>query len=140
MRLQKYLGQLGKISRDLQSMGMQLRMIPLRGVFQKMARLVRDLSKKSHKQVRLESSGESTEMDRSMVEQITDPLVHMIRNAVDHAIERLQIVTSSGRRDRSKNRLMQLHHAQHLACLQAQQVDVAGRRAIDQPTIDGAWR
>lgn len=87
LRLQKYLSQLGKISRDLQSVGMQLRMIPLRGVFQKMARLVRDLSKKSHKKVRLIQHGESTEMDRSMVEQISDPLIHMIRNSVDHGIE-----------------------------------------------------
>lgn len=87
MRLQKYLSQLGKISRDLQSVGMQLRMIPLRGVFQKMARLVRDLSKKSHKKIRLVQSGESTEMDRSMVEQISDPLIHMIRNSVDHGVE-----------------------------------------------------
>jgi two-component system, chemotaxis family, sensor kinase CheA len=87
VQLLKYLSQLGKISRDLQSVGMQLRMIPLRGVFQKMARLVRDLSKKSNKSVRLVQSGESTEMDRSMVEQISDPLIHMIRNSVDHGIE-----------------------------------------------------
>jgi two-component system, chemotaxis family, sensor kinase CheA len=86
-RARNYLGQLTKITRDLQSVGMSMRMVPVRGVFQKMSRLVRDLSRKSGKQVRIVLSGEGTEMDRSMVEQIADPLVHMIRNAVDHGLE-----------------------------------------------------
>jgi two-component system chemotaxis sensor kinase CheA len=87
LRFRNYLGQLSKISRDLQSIAMRMRMVPVRGVFQKMARLVRDLSLKTGKSVRLVQVGESTEMDRSMVERIEDPLVHMIRNAIDHAIE-----------------------------------------------------
>lgn len=87
LRFRNYLGQLSKISRDLQSIAMRMRMVPVRGVFQKMARLVRDLSLKTGKSVRLVQVGEATEMDRSMVERIEDPLVHMIRNAIDHAIE-----------------------------------------------------
>lgn len=87
LRFRNYLGQLSKISRDLQSIAMRMRMVPVRGVFQKMARLVRDLSLKTGKSVRLVQLGEATEMDRSMVERIEDPLVHMIRNAIDHAIE-----------------------------------------------------
>jgi two-component system, chemotaxis family, sensor kinase CheA len=87
LRFRNYLGQLSKISRDLQSIAMRMRMVPVRGVFQKMARLVRDLSIKTGKSVRLVQVGETTEMDRSMVERIEDPLVHMIRNAIDHAIE-----------------------------------------------------
>ena len=86
-RVRKYLSQFTKITRDLQSVGMRMRMIPVRGVFQKMARMVRDLAHKSNKNVRLVPNGESTEMDRRMVEQLADPLVHMIRNAVDHGIE-----------------------------------------------------
>jgi two-component system chemotaxis sensor kinase CheA len=86
-KVRTYLGQLEKITRDLQDTGMAMRMVPVRGVFQKMSRMVRDLSHKSGKRVRIEVSGEATEMDRSMVEQIADPLVHMIRNAVDHGIE-----------------------------------------------------
>ncbi len=86
-RVQKFLAQLGKITRDLQDVGMRMRMVPVRSVFQKMARMVRDLARKSGKDVRLVTAGEGTEMDRSMVEQIADPLVHMIRNAVDHGIE-----------------------------------------------------
>jgi two-component system chemotaxis sensor kinase CheA len=86
-RARGHLAQLAKIARDLQSAGLRLRMVPVRGAFQKMARLVRDLSRKSGKRVRLIQSGEGTEMDRNLVERLADPLVHMIRNAVDHGIE-----------------------------------------------------
>lgn len=86
-QVQRYLGQFTKITRDLQTVGMSMRMIPVRGVFQKMARMVRDLAHKSGKEIQLETSGDGTEMDRRMVEQLADPLVHMIRNAADHGIE-----------------------------------------------------
>jgi len=82
-----YLGQLTKITRDLQSVGMRMRMVPVRSAFQKMARLVRDLSHKSGKQVKITLAGEATEMDRTMVDQVADPLVHMVRNAIDHGLE-----------------------------------------------------
>lgn len=85
--LRNYLGQFAKITRELQEMGMCMRMVPLRSEFQKMARMVRDLTRRSNKLVRVELRGEQTEMDRSMVEQIADPLVHLIRNAVDHGVE-----------------------------------------------------
>jgi two-component system chemotaxis sensor kinase CheA len=85
--LRKQLAQMSKITRDLQDIGTSMRMIPVRGVFQKMARMVRDLSRSSGKAVRAVLRGENTEVDRSMVEQIADPLLHMIRNAVDHGIE-----------------------------------------------------
>ena len=96
-KIRNYLSQLEKITRDLQDTGMRMRMVPVRGVFQKMARMVRDLARKSHKSVRLVTSGEGTEMDRSMVEQVTDPLVHMIRNAVDHAIEPIDVRRQLGK-------------------------------------------
>ena len=76
-----------KIVRELQDLGMSLRMVPLQATFQKMARLVRDLGRKSDKSVQFVSDGEDTEIDRSMVEVLNDPLVHMIRNSVDHGIE-----------------------------------------------------
>jgi two-component system, chemotaxis family, sensor kinase CheA len=87
VRVRNCLGQLAKVTRDLQDVGMRMRMVPVASVFQKMARMVRDLSRRSGKQVNLVTSGESTEMDRSMVERIADPLVHMIRNACDHGLE-----------------------------------------------------
>ncbi|MCD6216659.1 chemotaxis protein CheA [bacterium] len=83
----KNVAQMGKITRDLQDLSMSLRMVPLKHLFQKMVRLVRDLARKSGKQVNFVTEGEDTEIDRNMVELLGDPLIHMIRNAVDHGIE-----------------------------------------------------
>ncbi len=85
--LRTHLGQFAKITRELQELGMCMRMVPLRAEFQKMTRMIRDLARRSGKTIRAELHGEATEMDRSMVEQLADPLVHLIRNAVDHGIE-----------------------------------------------------
>ncbi|MGD0153127.1 MAG: chemotaxis protein CheA [Thermacetogeniaceae bacterium] len=79
--------QLDKISREIQEVAMSMRMIPLAGVFRKMMRLVRDLAQKANKQVDLVIVGEETEVDKTLIEQISDPLVHLIRNAVDHGLE-----------------------------------------------------
>lgn len=87
-RLMKNLSHLGKICRELQEMAMSLRMMPLKSVFQKMARVARDIAKKLGKRIDLAISGEETEIDRMLVERIHDPLIHMIRNAVDHGIEK----------------------------------------------------
>ena len=86
-RVRNCLSQLAKVTRDLQDVGMRMRMVPVAGVLQKIARMSRDLGRKSGKPLRVVLAGEATEMDRSMVEQIADPLVHMIRNAVDHGLE-----------------------------------------------------
>jgi two-component system chemotaxis sensor kinase CheA len=85
--LSRNIGQVGKITRDLQEAAMSLRMVTVKATFQKMARLVRDVAAKAGKKVGLTITGEETELDRNVVEQISDPLVHMIRNAVDHGIE-----------------------------------------------------
>ncbi len=85
--LAKKVNQTTKIVRELQRMSMSMRMIPLRGTFHKMARIVRDLARKAGKNVTLLTDGEETEIDRNMVDIINDPLVHMVRNAVDHGIE-----------------------------------------------------
>lgn len=78
---------LGRITADLQHTAMSLRMVPIRATFQKMTRVVRDLAAKAGKLVELRLSGEDTELDRSLIEEINDPLVHMIRNSVEHGIE-----------------------------------------------------
>ena len=77
----------GKIVRELQDLSMSMRMVPFKATFQKMNRVVRDVAQKSHKRVNLVTEGEDTEIDRNMVDVIGDPLVHMVRNAVDHGIE-----------------------------------------------------
>jgi len=89
--------QLKRITNELQKISMSLRMVPIRHTFQKMHRLVRDLAKKSAKLVELVVSGEETEIDRHMVDSLYDPLVHMMRNAIDHGIE-----APATRRERGK--------------------------------------
>lgn len=83
----KSFGALTKISREIQETAMMIRMIPLEGLFHKMSRLVRDLSRKFNKPVDFRVIGEETEMDKNVIEQISDPLVHILRNALDHGLE-----------------------------------------------------
>ncbi|WP_347275708.1 chemotaxis protein CheA [Candidatus Kuenenia sp.] len=83
----KNISHLGKIVKDIQDQVMSIRMVPIKSTFQKMSRLVRDVSKKAGKKVKLEVSGEETELDKSVIESIGDPLVHILRNSVDHGIE-----------------------------------------------------
>lgn len=109
LKLRNYLNQLTKISRDLQNVAMRMRMVPVRGVFQKMARLVRDLSRKTGKDVVLDLAGEDTEMDRSMVERIEDPLVHLVRNALDHGVEPAAERRKAGKAGRAALRLSAYH-------------------------------
>lgn len=85
--LARNLTQLRRVTTELQRTCMSLRMVPIRGTFQKMTRLVRDLAAHRQKQLQLVISGEDTELDRNIVEALSDPLVHMIRNSADHGIE-----------------------------------------------------
>lgn len=96
-KLQKDSVQLNRITAELQRISMSMRMVPIKNTFQKMIRLVRDLSKKSGKEVTLVMKGEETEIDRNMVEEIYEPLVHMIRNSVDHGIETPQEREAAGK-------------------------------------------
>jgi len=85
--LQETTDAMTRISDDLQDTIMHVRMLPVHTVFSKFPRLIRDLSRKSGKQVELITEGEETELDKSVVEVIGDPLVHILRNAVDHGLE-----------------------------------------------------
>jgi two-component system chemotaxis sensor kinase CheA len=97
LRVEKNMALLGKITRSLQDMGMAMRLVPIDATFRKMARLVRDLSKKSGKQVELIMEGGETEIDKGMVEKLGDPLVHMIRNSMDHGLENTEGRIASGK-------------------------------------------
>lgn len=79
--------QLRKLTDDLQDIAMSLRMVPISGVFQKMNRIVRDMRQKLGKDVRLTIIGEDTEVDKTIVDSIQDPIMHMVRNCMDHGIE-----------------------------------------------------
>ncbi|OGQ99918.1 MAG: chemotaxis protein CheA [Deltaproteobacteria bacterium RIFOXYD12_FULL_55_16] len=85
-KLTKDFSQLTRITSELQRTAMSMRMVPIKQTFDKMIRLIRDLAKKSGKKVDLIMEGAETEIDRNMVESIYDPLVHMMRNSVDHGI------------------------------------------------------
>jgi two-component system, chemotaxis family, sensor kinase CheA len=96
-RLAHNLAQLNRVTKELQRSAMSLRMVPVRATFRKMIRLVRDLSARSGKQVELVLSGEETELDRNIVEVLADPLIHMMRNSVDHGIESPQTRADAGK-------------------------------------------
>ncbi len=96
-KYQKDSVQLRRITNELQRISMSMRMVPIKSTFQKMIRLVRDLCKKSGKEAVLEMRGEETEIDRNMVEEIYEPLVHMIRNSIDHGIEPPDERTQAGK-------------------------------------------
>jgi two-component system chemotaxis sensor kinase CheA len=93
----KSFGALAKISREIQETAMMMRMVPLEGLFHKMTRLIRDLSRKFDKPVDLQIAGEETEMDKNVIEQVSDPLVHILRNALDHGIESTDKRKSAGK-------------------------------------------
>lgn len=87
LEINQYLGMLNKITRLIQNKVMNLRMIPIRDTFLKMKRVSRDVSNKTHKEVELILSGEETEIDKTMVDSLSEPLIHIIRNSIDHGIE-----------------------------------------------------
>jgi two-component system chemotaxis sensor kinase CheA len=87
----------GKLVRDLHDMSMGMRMVPLRGTCNKLVRLARDLAQRAGKDVDCRVEGEMTELDRNMVELVADPLMHMVRNAIDHGIETPDERTAAGK-------------------------------------------
>lgn len=101
----------GKIVRELQELSMSMRMVPVQGVFQKMSRLARDLSRKAGKQVDFVTIGEETELDRTVVDKIADPLVHMVRNAIDHGIEPSAARSQAGKNPTGRVELRAYHQA-----------------------------
>ena len=111
IELQKKVSQTSKIVRELQDISMSMRMVPLKGVFNKMARLVRDISRKVGKKVNFVTEGEDTEIDRNLVDVINDPLVHMVRNAVDHGIETPEVRKESGKDETGVVKLSAYHSA-----------------------------
>lgn len=108
------LAQLERITGELQKTAMSMRMVPVGGLFQKMSRLVRDLARKTGKQVEMEAFGADTELDRNVVEELADPLMHMIRNAVDHGIEKPEDREAAGKSPTGRVRLSASHQAGHI--------------------------
>ncbi len=101
--------QMSKIVRELQEMAMVIRMIPVSGLFRRMIRLVHDLSNKTGKKVDLELEGEETEVDKTVIEQISDPLVHLLRNSLDHGLESPEERQAAGKPETGKLKLSARH-------------------------------
>ena len=110
-RFTRNMAHMARVTRELQRVSLSLRMVPIRGVFQKMTRLVRDLASRQDKEAQLITEGDETELDRNLVEELADPLLHMIRNSVDHGIE-----SAEARAARGKSRAGVIHlRARHQA-------------------------
>ena len=114
-KLLRSLAQLGRITNEVQKTAMSMRMVPVGHLFQKMARLVRDLSRKHNKQVDLQTAGEETELDRNIVEELADPLMHMVRNAIDHGIETPDIRRETGKNPVARLTLRAFHQAGYIS-------------------------
>ncbi len=99
-QLDKTLGQAGRLIEDLHHNVLQARLMPLENITGRLPRIVRDLSKKTGKKVVLQLTGTDVGIDRVILEELTDPLVHLVRNAVDHGIEEDGVVTVSARREK----------------------------------------
>jgi two-component system chemotaxis sensor kinase CheA len=86
-----------RITRELQDIALSVRMVPLSATFQKLDRIVHDMVKKTGKQAVLSISGEDTELDKNIIDSLGDPLMHMIRNAMDHGIESTDVRIAHGK-------------------------------------------
>lgn len=110
-RLQADLTQLARITASVQRITTGLRMIPIGLQFQKTARVVRDLSRRAGKQVLFETTGEGTEVDKTVAEEMSDPLLHMVRNSIDHGIETPAERTALGKDPTARIRLAAYHES-----------------------------
>ena len=101
-------------TRDLQEAVISVRMLPVDAVFRRFPRLVRDLSSRLGKKVRLRTLGEGTELDKGLIEKIADPLVHLVRNSIDHGLELPDVRTEAGKEDTGTLTLAASHQGGHI--------------------------
>ena len=129
-RLNAALAQLERNLRQLQENVMRIRMLPIGFVFNRLPRLVRDISQQLGKQVELKISGEGTELDKTVIERISDPLLHMVRNSLDHGIETPQERRAAGKPEIACIRIDASQHGGHVIV----EIDDDGR-GLDQEKI-----
>lgn len=109
--LKKTMQQMNKVSKEIQDISMGLRMVPIKPTFQKMQRIVRDTALALHKDIQFQMIGEETELDKTVLEKINDPLVHLIRNSVDHGVESADVRSSRGKSPKGVVTLGAYHNA-----------------------------
>lgn len=125
-----------RITSNLQRTSMSLRMIPIRQTFQRMSRLIRDLAKNAGKTVNVEMYGEETEIDRNMVDEIYNPLVHMVRNSADHGLETPEDRIRAGKPEKGRIILRAYHRGGNIVI----EISDDGRGLNKQKIIDKALK
>ena len=105
------LDELEQLTREIQDSVMAIRAQPVRSVFQRMPRLVRELAAQTGKSVRLVTDGEGTEVDKTVIERLIDPLTHMVRNAIDHGLEKPDVRRAKGKSEEGTLRVAALHRS-----------------------------
>lgn len=112
--LEQLSGHLSRITSELQDTIMRARMMPVQMLFRKFPRMVRDLSRQLNKPVNFQLEGEETELDRSVIEQLGDPLIHLLRNALDHGLESPEERRAAGKPPEGRLRLSAFHQESHI--------------------------
>lgn len=130
------LEELEALTREIQDSVMAIRAQPVRAVFQRMPRLVRELAAHTGKQVRLVTEGESTEVDKTVIERIADPLTHMIRNAIDHGLESTEKRLAAGKPAEGLVRLTALHRSGRIVIEVADDGAGINRTRVKQKAIE----
>ena len=113
-RVTRNLTQLSRVTVEVQKTAMAMRMMPVGQLFHRVARLVRDLSRKMDKPADLDMSGEETQIDKTIVEELADPMMHMVRNSLDHGIEPAGDRLAAGKSGRARIALRATHQAGHI--------------------------
>ncbi len=109
--LRKTISQMGKVGKEIQDIALGMRMIPVKSSFLKMQRIVRDVSRELNKEIEFTLKGEETELDKTVLERITDPMVHLVRNSVDHGIESAEMRLAAGKNPTGHVELRAYHSA-----------------------------
>ncbi len=141
--LLRNLSQLARVTGEVQRTAMAMRMIPIGQLFQRTSRQVRDLSRKAGKQVEVETRGDETELDKTIAEELADPLMHMVRNSVDHGIETPEERVAAGKSEVAKVRLAAYHKGEHVVVEvgddgRGLDRDKILRKAREKGLVDGA--
>ncbi|MDC2865739.1 chemotaxis protein CheA [Bacillus sp. BP-3] len=110
----EHLNRLGDISKDIQNVLLNMRMVPIETVFNRFPRMVRMVAKELGKKIDLQITGEDTEVDKIVIDEIGDPLVHIIRNAIDHGIETVDVRRNAGKSETGTIKLEAFHSGNHV--------------------------
>ncbi len=113
-KLQRNLNQLRRVTEEVQKVAMATRLIPVGTLFQRVNRLVRDTSRKAGKKAEVELVGEDTQLDKTIIEELTDPIMHMVRNSIDHGIEAPTDRRKAGKPDSGTIQLKAYRQADHI--------------------------